>query len=324
MNLAVTTVRRRPWALAAAVAVVVFAPMAQAAEPLVWKFEPGLTNHYQMVQKMDMSMNLGAGGETSSSMVQTIDMSWTVEEVQDDDSAVLKQKIDRMRMKMTMPGDQGGSEFDSAAEKPPEGHAAMLAPLLKAMTADAFIVHMTPRGEITEVEVPEGMAKALEGMPGAALMGDMATPEGFKKMITQAAFTLPEKLEPGTEWSSKLEIKNPVTGPQVAETTYRYEGPKEVDGATMEVFTPSLNMTFGEGGAAKVEVSEQDSSGEILFNRDKGRLESSHMKQTMTMNIGAEGEGGVTMKMDQTIDMKWMPEEATDEKRDEATSPEEK
>lgn len=302
----------RRCALALAVVASIVAARVEAAEPLVWKFEPGLTNRYQMIQKMDMDMTVPGGGEISTGMEQKLDMSWTVESVAEDGTAVLKQKIDRMRMTMELPGGAGKSEFDSASDKPAEGQAALMAPLLKAMTADAFIVQMKPSGEVTDVKAPESLAKELENMPGAGMLGEMATPEGLKKLVQQASFSLPETLEEGTTWTTKLEIDNPMTGKQTAETTYKYVGPKEVDGVTMEVFTPEIKMTFGEGGQATVEVKEQESSGEILFNRDAGRLESSTIEQEMALKIAVQGQE-IDQQLKQTVTMKWLPEDAQEE-----------
>lgn len=281
---------------------------ARAADPLVWKLEPGLTNRYEMTQKMDMKMNVGGGAETSVGVEQTINFSWTVDSIKDDGAAVLKQKIDRMQMTITA-NDGQKSQIDSASDKPPEGQAAQLAPLLKEFTSSAFTVTMNPRGEILEVEVPESLVKALQGIPGAAVMGDLTTAEGFKKLVKQTSFTIPETLEPGAQWTATAETKNPAIGTQVIETTYKYEGPREVDGKTMEVFTPTLVMKYEAGdGGTKIEVVGQESSGEILFNRDDGRLESSKIEQGMDLKFNAQGHDA-TQKLDQVVETKWMPEE---------------
>jgi hypothetical protein len=303
---------RSPGQLALALVAVTVAVPLQSAEPLAWKFEPGLTNRYQMVQQMNIDMNVPNVGDVSTGMEQKLDMSWTVESVEADGSAVLKQKLDRIRMTMELPGGAGKSEFDSASGMPAEGQAALMAPLLKAMTAEPFTVHMKPSGEVTDVTVPAGLAKELENMPGAGMLGEMATPEGLKKLVQQSSFKLPEKLEDGTTWSTKLEIENPMTGPQIATTTYAYEGPREVDGVQMEAFLPELTITFGEGGQAQVEVQEQKSSGEILFNREAGRLESSNIEQQMSLKIAIQGQE-IEQQLKQTVTMKWLPQDAQEE-----------
>jgi hypothetical protein len=273
--------------------------VAQAAEAPRWKFEQGQSNRYRMNQTMKMSMNIG-GNDVNNNLKQVIDMSWTVREVKDDGSAVLDQKIDRMRMTIEAGGQK--IELDSAAKDEPQGQAAMLVPMLKAFTSKAFKVTMSPRGEIADVEVPEEMLEALKNTPGAAAMGDMATPEGFKKMVSQASFAMPEKLEPGDEWTQKMEMQLPGIGKQIAETTYKYEGAKEIDGKEYEVFAPTLTIRY-EGGATAVNVGDQKSNGQILFDREAGRLASSELKQDMTLTLSAGGQS-IEQKLDQTIEMK--------------------
>jgi hypothetical protein len=294
---------RTHFASAVAFALMLITAAAQAADAPRWKFEEGQSNRYRMNQTMNMSMVVG-GNDIQNNLQQVIDMSWTVREIKDDGSAVLDQKIDRMRMTIEAGGQK--VEVDSAAKEEPQNQAAMLAPMLKAFTAKPFKVTMSPRGEITEVEVPEEMVEALKNTPGAAAMGDMATPEGFKKMVGQAAFAMPEKLEPNDEWTQKMEMQLPGIGKQVTETTYKYEGAKEVDGKEYEVFTPSLKIRY-EGGATQVNVGDQKSEGQILFDREAGRLQQSELKQNMTLTLSAGGQS-IEQKLEQTIEMKHVPE----------------
>jgi hypothetical protein len=289
------------------------AGVARAAEPLVWKFKVGETNRYEMTQKMTLDMSVGGGAKIKSTVEQTLEFSWVVESIKDDGAAVLKQRIDRMKMAIT--GNDGQQVvIDSTSDKPAEGQAALLAPLLKELTSSAFTVTMTPRGEIVAVEVPESLVKTLQGIPGAAQMGDLATAEGFKKMVKQASFAIPEKLEPGVEWTSKIETKNPVIGGQTISTTYKYEGPKEVDGKTLEAFSAVLEISYDAGGGAtKIEIIGQESNGEILFNREAGRLESSNIDQGMDLKFSVNGQEA-TQALDQNVATKWIPEEAKEEK----------
>jgi hypothetical protein len=208
-------------------------------------------------------------------------------------------------MKMPIPG-AGAFEYDSKSDTPPTGIAAMIAPMYKAMTEGEFEITITSRGEFKDVKVPEEVLAALKNSPAAA-MGDMATPEGFKKMISQGALVLPEKSpQPGDEWTTTFEMNNPQGGKQIIETTYRFEGMKEVDGTRFAVFQPKLNMKFEGAGPAK--IKDQESTGEILFNPEAGRLHSSKLNQTMTI----EQPPVPSTKLDQTIEVKVTSGEATE------------
>jgi hypothetical protein len=180
----------------------------------------------------------------------------------------------------------------------------MFAPMFKALSQAEFELTMTPRGEIKDVKVPEEVINALKSSPGAMAMGDLATPEGFKKMISNGALVLPENApQPGEQWSTKIELTMPGSGKQIVETTYRFEGMKEVDGTQFAVFKPNLKMTFE--GNPQMTVKDQESSGEILFNVEAGRLHSSALNQKLTMTQA----GGVEAKIDQTIKVAVTPAE---------------
>jgi hypothetical protein len=210
-------------------------------------------------------------------------------------------------MKMTLPPPLGGFEYDTKSDAAPAGPAAMLAPMYKKMTEGEFELTMTSRGEIKDVKIPDEVLKTLQNSPGAAALGEMATPEGFKKMIAQGALVLPENApKQGEDWSTKVEVNNPMAGKQVIETTYKYVGNKDVEGVNYAVFEPTLTMTFEGTPQLQMKVSEQESGGEILFNVDEGRLHSSKLDQKVTIDVSV---GGQTMqqKIDQTIDVKVSP-----------------
>ena len=271
------------------------------AEPLLWKLAVGNEYNYQMLQEMDMKMNLGPQGETKTSTKQTMDMKWKVEAVGEDGSVTITQHIHRIQMDITAPG-QDTVSYDTNSDETPQGFAAMLAPMLSALTTDKFTVTMLPNGEITKVEIPESFTEAISRSPGAAMMGGLASEEGLKQMTKQGSMTLPkaEELVSGHEWSTSTELKNPATGTISIDTTYRYDGPREVEGQQYEVFIPNIVTSFGEEGAvAAIKVNKQKTDGEILFNRSAGRLESSTINQQMEMVITAAGN-----EINQVIDQK--------------------
>jgi Family of unknown function (DUF6263) len=183
---------------------------AMAQEPLRWKFEKGSKFDYDMVQDMTIGSTGGPTGAQNVTMHQELKMIWDVQEVTKDGDAVIQQKIDRVKMKMELPAPVGAIEYDSGSDKPPTGPAAMLAPMYTAMTKGAFMITMTPRGEIKDVKIPDEVVATLKASPGAAAMGDMASAEGFKKMISQGSLVLPENApKEGEEWSTKVEVNNP-------------------------------------------------------------------------------------------------------------------
>lgn len=277
---------------------------ATAQEPLRWKFEPGQKLNYGMIQEMKLGSTGGPLGGQKVTMNQEMQMTWEVVSKNEQGDAVIRQKFERMKMKMELPAPAGTMEYDSKSDAPPTGMAAMFAPLYKALSSADFQLTITPRGEITDVVVPDEVISALKNSPGGMAMGDLATPEGFKKMISNGALVLPDGApEPGKEWSTKMELNNPLGGKQVVETTYRYEDTKEIDGVQYAVFRPSLKMSIE--GNEQMKVTDQESSGEILFDAKAGRLHTSTLDQKVAME-----QAGVKINIDQSIKVNVTPAES--------------
>jgi uncharacterized protein DUF6263 len=256
----------------------------------------------------------------NTTMTQEMDMTWDVQGVDEKTGeAVIRQKFDQVKMKMTTP--VGGFEYDSKSTEAPTGLGAMIAPMYKAMTEGEFEITMTSRGEVKDVKVPEQVLAALKNSPGAAAMGDIATADGFKKMISQGALVLPEKPPTqGQTWTTKVEMKNPAVGKQTVETTYRYEGTKDIKGTKYAVIKPQLKMDFENKAAAaegqpqqpapqqqmQMKIKDQSSDGEVLFNIAAGRLHSTTLKQNVTIEANVQGQA-IQQKIDQKIDVTVTP-----------------
>jgi hypothetical protein len=278
-----------------------------AQEALRWKFKEGEKLDYTMVQDMTIGTQGGPAGGQNVTMRQEMDMTWDVVGVNEEGDAIIKQKFEQIKMKMTLPPPLGGFEYDTKSDAAPAGPAAMLAPMYKKMTESEFELTMSSRGEIKDVKIPDEVLKTLQNSPGAAQLGEMATPEGFKKMIAQGALVLPENPpQPGEEWSNKVEVNNPMAGKQIIESSYKYVGPKEVEGVTYAAIEPTLKMTFEGTPQIQMKVSEQESGGEILFNIADGRLHSTKLDQKVTIDVTAFGQT-MQQKIDQTIDVKVTP-----------------
>ena len=112
-------------------------PDIEAQEPLRWKFEPGQKLGYNMVQDMTMSSS-GPFGQPNVTMNQVMEMTWQVKELNDQGEAVIRQKFDRMKMKMTLPPPFGVIEYDSKSDAAPAGPAAAFAPMFKALSQAEF------------------------------------------------------------------------------------------------------------------------------------------------------------------------------------------
>lgn len=292
------------------IAVCVAAPVvsSHAAEPLRWKFQPGDTISYVTTQKTDIAV-FSEPGDYQMGFEQIMDITWHIDEVTSDGNAKMRQDVERVRLKATLPGLPGGGtvEYDTASNDIPQGISTNQIRILKAMTGSEFNVTMTPRGEVIAAQAPPKLLKELKSLPESAAMGDFTAPDEIRELIMQSCITLPESgPESGKTWQSKAKMKNPLGGvdPDVV-TTFDYSGTRDLEGRTLEAikFGPEVLNVIEPGAQWQMEVEEQKSKGEILFDRDRGHLHSSFLEQEIKVEMKNEKK---TFKatINQNIDMK--------------------
>jgi hypothetical protein len=144
-------------------------------------------------------------------------------------------------------------------------------------------------------------------------------------MISQGALVLPKDApKKGESWTTKVEMKNPAVGKQTVETTYTYDGTKDVSGTTYAVIRPQLKMDFeskpadaqasqpdqpqqpAQQAQLQMKIKDQSSDGEVLFNIKAGRLHSTSLKQNVTIDASVQGKP-IQQKIDQKIDVTVSP-----------------
>lgn len=282
--------------VAAAVAHLALASEA-AAEELRYKFQQGEKLQFDVALSMSIAFSGEGMPDQTMTLEQTNEMVWTVEEVEEDGAARLRQTIERLQMSITAPPNVE-FEYDSASGEEPSGTTAKrVLPLLHALVGANFEMTMSPRGEIADVKVPEQVAEALQKAPGAAEMGDMFTEAGFEKMVQQGSPAFPDgDMEPGREWTHTVEL--PAAGPDSRPTItskYRYLGQEEVDGKTLDAIAVEVDMDLDLAGlvestGAEVTVESQESGGKMYFDREAGRVHSSSLSGNMDMEIVTFGQ----------------------------------
>ncbi|CAE7484169.1 unnamed protein product, partial [Symbiodinium sp. CCMP2456] len=239
-------------------------------------------------------------------MQQDMLMDWAVEDVSEDGAAVVEQRVERIVMQNKA---GAGQEFkyDSDSEDPPAGMAALVAPAFDAMVAHPFQMTMLPTGEITEVTLSDELSKALDNLPGGAVSSDM-----IKQMSQQASLKFPtEPLAVGDKWTTTAEVTSPAIGKMKVHTTYTYDGVREVDGKTYEAFTPAIEMELGENkGPMAIDFDTKESTGEILFDREKGRVFRSRVLQTVDIRVKM-GENEIVNSMKQAVEMRELGKDET-------------
>ena len=269
---------------------------AGAAEPLRWRWAEGDATRYQLTQTMRMAIDAGEAGRVDSSRREDKVLRWTAESVDADGAAQIRQTTERVVMQATdSSGD--GYRYDSASDEQPVGLAAIIAPLFEALLANDVRMTLRPNGEVTGVVIPPELVEAIERLPGGAL-----SEESVVEAAKQGALRLPEgPLEVGDEWTAEVDVPTPQMGTLRVATTYRYDGPREIDGRTLEAFTPTVRVAPADGDdPSSLQIEPVGSSGEVLFDRASGRVVRSLVEQTMDVTIRALGRD-VTGRVERSL-----------------------
>jgi hypothetical protein len=270
---------------------------AFGAENLRWKFKPGETVRYTMVQQTSQGMK-AQGQEFKTSLSQTVDLHWSVKNVSSDGVADLTQTIDRVRTKIQGPGDT--YEFDSASGKTPEGQiAALLTPLLKSLVGAEFSFKMNGRGELSEIKVPQKLIESLRNAGPAAAAGGMFSEEGMKNLISQSSLSLPEgPLDQGRSWTQQSKVPVPMIGTMIMDKTYTFQGPARDNPGRMQIaLETKVTLEPAADANVAVKIKSQEGKGEFSFDSGAGRVVSSRVNDKLQMSLTIMGQN-----LDQSTD----------------------
>jgi hypothetical protein len=154
---------------------------------------------------------------------------------------------------------------------------------------------ISPTGKMSDVEVPESLTQAISNLPGAAALGNMATPEGLKKMMSQNSFYLPESaVKVGDTWNNESTIDLPF-GTMKALQTYTYRGPNSAGLHAIDI-AMDMTITPKEGQAIQMTLKDAKSKGAMQFDQSLGQITTSEITQDMQMEMSIGGQ-----KIDQTV-----------------------
>lgn len=275
-------------------------PAAPAQEmALRWKFEQGQKLSYRRTQDRTMTSNIG-GQTVKQTLARVTDMTLVVDQVDKDGSARLTLTVDRIRLTQTSP--RGEVKYDTATRDEPEGEAKRLAASLRPMAGLSFSLRMTPRGEISDVELTPEASKRLEEAP--ALLKALGNTDNLKHLVPSVL--LPEDgVTLGKTWQEQTEFAEPVVGTRKLTVTYRYTGTRKEGGRQLDEIATATELTLdpGEDARVKVKLKEQTGKGLVRFDRSAGHLLSREEKDRtrMVVTLGGreveqETESVVTVK----------------------------
>ncbi len=274
-----------PFALSfvATVSIGHLAALAQQPSLLQWKFQPGQAFTVELDQDVEMSTTAMENMRSSADMGMTLN--WHVADVDSEGTANLEQAISRIRMKMSMPGGIQ-LQFDSADDAPEDPMARHMSASVAPLIGAQFTLEHSAQGSITDLKLTDASAKAIQANAPGVNAAETLSHEGLASLIRQASLELPAKpVQPGDAWDAKHEIDSPV-GKLQSTTTYTYRGTESIDGRQLARIDVGISIQFGEEQNAMgldVHVAEQDNSGTVYFDVERGQLVKSEVSQDMTL-----------------------------------------
>lgn len=260
-----------------------------------WRFVAGESMRYQVMQQSLISVEAGPAGRFTTDSTQTLDIVWQFDRVDDDGVAHGTQSITRLQVAVTMPE---GLElkYDSEVDGSPDGVAAMLTTLYKALLETEIPFAVAPSGELVRFEPPEEMIDQLVGVPATRAMSEMVAGSGLDSIAQSIAF----RVAPNSENTRAFEFSNRVLGVVSGDLQW-IRTPEE--GADSEIeFTPSLEVTIRTGGPtdeedrrgpeplANPEITSQKVDGTAVFDRQAGRLTRSALQLTLELQGEIAGQ----------------------------------
>lgn len=262
---------------------------AQAPSNLRWKFKEGQTIRYVLSQKTNSSISVG-GQSLDNAFEQEFEMTWKVKAVRADGSAEMSQVFDRV--KYGMDSVLGQVAVDTKDEKDPEGPAAMLGGVFRALVGADSTMVMTALGEIKELKLPAKATEALKNVPQLPGGPRTLSEDSFKDIIQQATLVLPEKaLAVDATWTSKREVPQAQLGTMVTDTTYTFRGPDAQEKGLDKIDVKSvMDLKVNPDAPFTAKMNKQDSQGTVLFNREAGQVVRSKVEQKFELGIEAMGQ----------------------------------
>ena len=258
---------------------------ASAEELLQWKLSSGESLEYRL-QSQTVTQSQVSGFESTSSMVQTMQMAWDVETKTANNSYVVGQTINRIRVEVS-PNSKDTFTFDSGLNSVPDNNIVRsLGTAFRRLIDQKFVVTMAATGEVKDVVIPQELRKTLQTV--AAANPAAINEEKLKEMMSQASVILPEiPIVEGHTWQNEqsvdlgfsvLEIRPQMT----------YKGLND-DGHAVIKYVPKVTLTANDRADIKMSLNDSRGTGTVVFDLDRGRVLQMELRLTMKMQTELNG-----------------------------------
>jgi hypothetical protein len=268
-----------------------FAADDETAE-LKWKFEKDKTFYQEMSTATKQTMKV-MGMDITQNQNQTFYFSWTPKE-QKDGNWIVKQKIEGVKMDIEISGNKIG--YDSTKDT---GTGSALADFFKALVGSEFTLTISPKMEVVKIEGRDEFVQKLvsANQTMKPLLEQILSDEALKQMADPAFAVVPNKpVKKGDTWTRESKLNMGPIGTYDTTYKYTYEGKDgKLDKIKVET-TLKYSPPSTDAGAVlpfkikQADLKSKEATGTVLFDNEKGRLDSSEtnlkLEGKLTIEIG--------------------------------------
>jgi hypothetical protein len=291
---------------------------------LKWKFEKGKPFYQTMDTRTEQTMTV-MNNTVKQTQKQTFYFSYTPLE-QKGDEWILAQKIVGVKMDIDIGGSKISYDSTTAAGANNTGASNPLSDFFKQLVGSEFKIHLdTKTLKVTQVEgQKEFVDKLVKANPQMKPLLEQILSDNALKEMAEPTFAVlpPNPVAQGDTWTRKSTLDMGPIGKYDTEYTYKLDGKEgklyKITVDTKLKYVPPSDTAAGVGGLPfkikGADLKSSNSTGTVLFNEEKGRVESSHMSLDLKGDLSIE-IGGQTTKVElsqtQTTDLKTEDEDPT-------------
>jgi hypothetical protein len=272
-------------------------------ETWVWKaFDKGNKFYQTLTTKTEQTMKV-MGQEVKQVQDQTFYIEWTGQEPKGDDW-IVKQKIVGVKMEINIGGNQ--IAYNSAEPNAPKNP---MTDFFEALTKAELTLTVSKKNmSVQKVEGADSLIEKLSGTNAQLLplLKSILSENALKQMAepTWAAFPT-EPVKKGSTWERKFTLDLGGIGTydtkynMTVESVDKAEGKVKID-AKLDYKPPTdkRNLPFAIKSG---QLASKDGTGNAVFNREKGRIDSSNIKMNIAGTLDIEIAGTTTqVTLDQT------------------------
>jgi uncharacterized protein DUF6263 len=278
------------------------------AANLKWKFEKDKPFYQEMTTTTEQNMKV-MNSDVTQKQSQTFWFSWTPTGQDKDGNWTIKQKIDGVKMKIEI----GGTPIEYDSTKDQTG-SNPLSDFFKQLVGSEFTLTVDKDLKVKDVagrkEFIDKLAAANPQMK--PLLDQILSDQALKEMADPTFAAVPNKEvkkgDKGATWKRESKLNMGPIGRYENTYDYTYEGKDEKQknldrikvATTLKYFPPEEAQGAANPLPFKIKsanLTSSDAGGTILFNEDKGRVESSDLSLTLKGELSIE-IGGTTTKVD--------------------------